>query len=256
MYIDVVFTPGELPSRDISGKTAVVIDVLRATSTIIYAFWGYKKNNIQEIQGCSKIIPVETLEEARNLKKQFDPNKVLITGERFCIKPDDFDLGNSPDEYLPEKVKGKTIIFSTTNGTRALKTAEKNGAKYITTASFVNATACANDVINQKNDIVILCAGRSNKTTKEDSACAGLLVELIFKRCIDNRLKFKLSDSADIAVKFFNYYREDIYGLLKSSEAGQNLIDVKLGKDLYDCCIIDLLPIQTLFNNGEIHLKQ
>ncbi|MDD3012117.1 MAG: 2-phosphosulfolactate phosphatase [Candidatus Gastranaerophilales bacterium] len=240
MYIDTVFTPLELVSRgDISDKTVVVIDVLRATTTIAYA-----------LSWCSRIIPVETIEEALSLFQTFDKNETLLAGERFCLKPEGFDLGNSPGDFTQDKILGKTIIFSTTNGTRTLKLAQS--AKLVTTAAFVNASACASKVFKAKNDVIILCAGRSNKATKEDSACAGLIIELLIEKCVEDNVDFELSDAADISVKYFNYYKDDIAALLESAEAGKNLIEVNLEKDIKDCSLIDTLPIATEYKDGFI----
>lgn len=255
MYIDIIFSPYELASRgNISNKSVIVIDVLRATSTIAYAFSGYKKNRNNEISGCSRIIPVETIEEVRELAKSYNKDEILTAGERDCIKPAGFDLGNSPDEYTTEKIFGKTIIFSTTNGTRALKLSQN--AKFITTASFVNAGACANYVYKSQNDILILCAGRSSKTAAEDVACAGLITKMLAKKCHENNQTYDLSDAADISIKFINYYSRDIQTLLEKTEAGKNLIEVNLAKDISDCGKIDILPIITEYKDGFIMRKQ
>lgn len=246
MYIDVVLSPEEFKTRgDISNKTVVVIDLLRATTTIAYALWGY---NSDKLDGCQKVIPVETIEEAKELYKQFDKNEVLLTGERFCLKPDGFDLGNSPSDYVLNKIQNKTIIFSTTNGTKALKMAKD--AKFITTASFVNAYACVDRTIKENNDVIFLCAGRSGKATKEDTACAGLMVKLLIDNCNKNGIKIDLYDTADIALKYYEYNQNDLLSMLKTAEAGQNLIDVNLEKDLSDCCKINSIPIYTEYKNG------
>jgi len=252
MYIDTVFSPYEMESRgDISNKTVAVIDVLRATSTIVYALWGYREtNNIDKLMGCSCVIPVEKIEEAVALSKNYKREEILLTGERFCLKPEGFDLGNSPSDYTPERVQNKTIIFTTTNGTRALKLAEK--ARFVTTASFVNASACADKVFEKRNDVIVLCAGRSNKTTKEDSACAGLIVKLLIDLCQENSVDYELSDAADISLKYFDHYKHDLFSLLKSAEAGKNLVEVDLEKDINDCCIIDFLSIATQYKDGVI----
>ena len=208
MYIDVVFSPYELASRgDITDKSVIVIDVLRATTTIVYALWGYRKNDIDQVLGCSKIIPVETLEQAEKLAENFDRKEILLAGERYCLKPEGFDMGNSPCEYIPEKVQGRTVIFSTTNGTKALKLAQNS--KFVTTAAFVNVTSCVNKVFKEQNDVLILCAGRSNKTTKEDTACAGLIVELLSKVCNENQQDYELSDAADIGYIINNFDKKD-----------------------------------------------
>lgn len=253
MYIDVVFSPCELePRGEILDKTAVVIDVLRATTSIAYAFWGYRDTNISETLGCYKVIPLESVEEAKDIAKKYYKTQVVLAGERNCLKIEDFDLGNSPSDFAFEKIQGKTVIFTTTNGTRALKKVEQ--AKFVTTASFVNASACANRVFQAGDDVLILCSGRTNKTAKEDTTCAGLIVDLLIKRCQESGKKFELSDSADIAVKYFDYYKNDIYGMLESSEAGKNLIDVGLKKDLNDCCLIDILSIATVYKDGFIKI--
>lgn len=245
MYIDVVFSPNEFESRDYANKSITVIDVLRATTTIIYALNSYDKSN-----GCCKIMPVETLEEARALAKSFNKNDILLTGERFCLKPEDFDMGNSPKDYISSKVKDKIIIYSTTNGTRALNMAKN--AKFITTSSFVNASASVGILFQEKNDIIILCAGRSNKTTTEDSVCAGLITSLLMKKCIENNIKYKLSDSSNIAFTYFNHYKNNLHKLLRDSEAGNNLIEVNLEDDIEDCLKIDKFNTATQFKNGII----
>jgi 2-phosphosulfolactate phosphatase len=248
MYIDTVFSPKELESRgDISNKTVVVIDVLRATTTIIYALWGYN-NKSNMFTGCSKIIPVETIEEARDLYKKYDQNEVLLAGERFCLKPEGFDLGNSPADYASDKIQNKIIIFSTTNGTKALKLAQN--ARFITTAAFVNAVSCMERIFKEKNDVILLCAGRSGKTTKEDTACAGLIVKLLSNKCFETKITADLSDAADIALKYYEQCKNNILSMLRSAEAGQNLIDVNLERDLSDCCKINHIPIYTEYKNG------
>ena len=250
MYIDVVFSPLELGSRgDIKEKSIAVIDALRATTTISFALWGYDNKSITP-EGCLGVIPVESVDDAFKMFKNFEKKDVLLAGERFCLKPEGFNLGNSPDEYTLSNIKDKTIIFSTTNGTRALKKAEK--AKFVTTASFVNAESCANVLFRKNNDIIILCAGRSEKTTIEDSACAGLIVEILAKKCQDESVNYLLSDSAMIAKDFYNSHKSSIHELLLKSEAGKNLIEVNLQKDIAVCSKINVIPMATEYRDGII----
>lgn len=251
MYIDVVLSPEEFKTRgDISNKTVVVIDLLRATTTIVFALWGYDSN---ELNGCQKVIPVETIDEAKKFYQKFDKNEVLLAGERFCLKPDGFDLGNSPSDYVLKKIREKIIIFSTTNGTKALKLAQD--AKFVTTASFVNAYASADRIFKKNNDVILLCAGRSGKSTKEDTACAGLLVKLLTENCNKVGINTDLYDTADIALKYYEHNQNNLLSMLKSAEAGQNLIDVNLENDLADCCKINSIPIYTEYKNGCITAK-
>ncbi|MDD3420485.1 MAG: 2-phosphosulfolactate phosphatase [Candidatus Gastranaerophilales bacterium] len=252
MYIDVVFNPCEFQSRDPRGKSIAVIDVLRATTSIMYAFWGYRDNFSAELLGCEKIIPVETIEEAIELSHSYANGEAVLTGERFCLKPKEFDIGNSPNTYTPELLSGKTIVYTTTNGTRALQQARQG--IFVTTSAFVNATKSAEVLFEKKNDVIILCAGRSNKTTIEDSLCAGLMVSLLVGICASNNIEYKISDSADIAMSYYQNNKEDIKGLLLKSEAGQNLLEVGLEADIEDCTKVDYLPFATKFEDGVLTL--
>ena len=250
MYIDVVFSPLELSSRrDLTEKSVAVIDALRATTTISFALWGYD-NKSGKPEGCTGVIPVESIDEAFDEYKKHKKETVLLAGERFCLKPEGFDFGNSPDEHTIDNIKDKMIIFSTTNGTKALKKAAK--ANFITTASFVNADSCAKALLHKKNNIIVLCAGRSEKTTIEDTACAGLMVDILIKKCQNESINFLMSDSATIAKDFYNSNKGNIYDLLLSSEAGKNLIEVNLKKDIAVCSKINTIPMATEYIDGTI----
>lgn len=250
MYIDVVFSPCEFQTRENINKSIAVIDVLRATSTIVYALYGYKTVHSSEITGCLKIKPVETVEEALSIKKKSKNNDIILAGERFCLRPEGFLLGNSPCDFVENIIRQKTIVFSTTNGTKALKLAQNS--KFVTTASFVNATKSAELLYNSGNDVIILCAGRSGKTTIEDTSCAGFIVQLLIQKCLDDSVSYQLSDSAYIALNFFDAHKTNLKSLLKTSEAGQNLINVNLERDIDDCLEIDYIHIGTKFENGYI----
>lgn len=161
MHIEVVANIGEARSDDFLHKTVIVIDVLRATSTIITAL----------IHGCKSIVPVETVLKARELYREGD----LLGGERFCKKIPGFDLGNSPLEYTREAIQGKRIILTTTNGTRGIQKAVK--ADHVLAGAFLNSSACAEVVAQLKRDTVIVCAGTQDVFSLEDGLCAGHIVE-------------------------------------------------------------------------------
>lgn len=175
--------PELLEPESIRGEIAVVIDVLRATTTVIAAI----------AAGLARVIPVLEVEEAKKLKKQFDDSglnlsesDLLLGGERGGKRIDGFDLGNSPREYTKERVGGKTLIFSTTNGTRAMYRARF--AKHVYLASFLNAQTVVDQLLthsrsqdesssSSKERIHIICAGTNGSLTEEDLLLAGLLVE-------------------------------------------------------------------------------
>ncbi|MDD9267506.1 2-phosphosulfolactate phosphatase [Paenibacillus sp. GCM10023248] len=161
MHIEVVATIGEARNDDLLHKTVVVIDVLRATSTIVTAL----------VHGCKSIVPVETVLKAKELYREGD----LLGGERFCKKIPGFDFGNSPLEYTKEAIQGRRIILTTTNGTRGIQKAVK--ADNVLAGSFLNSRACAETIAHLKRDTVIVCAGTQDVFSLEDGLCAGHMLE-------------------------------------------------------------------------------
>ena len=161
MHIDAVPTINDVRSDELVHKTVIVIDVLRATSCIVTAL----------AHGCDGVIPVETVSQAVNMHEKDD----LLGGERLCKKISGFDFGNSPLEYAHADLRGKKIILTTTNGTRAI---QKSGrAMHILCGSFLNAHACAKYALQLQKKIVLVCAGTRDRFSLEDSLCAGRIVE-------------------------------------------------------------------------------
>src|SRR5471030_796321 len=179
MKIETILTPAELPAlaqRDLCATACVVFDVLRATSTFVTALH----------HGAKAIIPVSEIAEAVAFKKAESGKQkaetILLGGERNGVRISadgiDFDLGNSPREYTREKVRGKTIVSTTTNGTRALRACA--GAKMVLAASFVNLGATAEFLRRKKfADILIVCAGTGENAALEDTLAAGALCEML-----------------------------------------------------------------------------
>src|SRR5208283_2215084 len=176
MKIDAILTPAELPAlakRDLRDATCVVFDVLRATSTFVTTLHN----------GAKAIIPVSEIAEALAIRQK-QPD-ILLGGERDGVRiraaqtgSNDFDLGNSPREYTPEKVRGKTIVSTTTNGTRALRACA--GAQTVLAASFLNLTATAQFIRRlQPAQIVLVCAGTRENVATEDVLAAGALAEIL-----------------------------------------------------------------------------
>jgi len=187
MKIETILTPAELPAlaqRDLRATACVVFDVLRATSTFVTALH----------HGAKAIIPVSEIAEALEIQKSEarsqKPESILLGGERNGVRISadgvDFELGNSPREFTPEKVRGKTIVSTTTNGTRALRACV--GAKIILASAFLNLSATAEFLRREKVETILLvCAGTGINQADEDVLAAGALVELLVgsSRCDD-----------------------------------------------------------------------
>jgi 2-phosphosulfolactate phosphatase len=163
--IEVVLTPALLPLYQVKGKTVVVIDILRATSSMCVAFK----------TGVEKILTLSSSEECK-LFKEFN---FVIAAEKDAVKVPGFDLGNSPFEFENPLLEGKSIALATTNGTKAIKYAEENGALNIVIGSFLNIDTLCEWLKNEKEDVLLLCAGWKNKFNLEDTLFAGAVVNKI-----------------------------------------------------------------------------
>jgi len=233
MYVEVYPTAQAL--GDVENKIVIVIDVLRATSVITTAL-----NN-----GAKKVIPVVTMEEAFQLKKNLQHNAIL-GGERKAIKPLGFDMGNSPLEYNRERVYGKTVILTTSNGTLAIKSCQK--AKYIFIGCFLNARAVAREavsrsqVLDENADVVLLCAGTLGKFSLDDIVCAGLICDYICKFYQES----ELSDLAIAARILYQNKADNIGSLISMAKHYKVLKELGFEEDIDYCLqqdIFDIVPI-------------
>lgn len=220
MRIDVHFTPIGLNPGDVNGRGVVVVDVLRATSTVVAAL----------ANGAKAVIPAATSDEAIRLASNLEKNGVLLAGERKSLKIEGFDLGNSPREMLPEVVGGKTIVLATTNGTPALVAAQ--GGEPVLVGAAVNFAALAERVraiLEQRGDLVIVCSGRERQFALEDAYMAGRLV-----KTLKGRKKMDMNDAAVAALALVGSY-EDWTDAFAVTDAARQLVEADLGEDVAFC---------------------
>lgn len=232
MKINAILSPLELPALtgcDLSHTACVVFDILRATSTFVTAL-----NN-----GAREIVPASEITEAV-ARRQQQPD-CLLAGERDGVRIRaaqsggiDFDFGNSPREFTPEKVRGKTIVSTTTNGTRALRACA--GANLILAASFLNLSATAKFLSkSQPDELLLICAGTGNGVALEDVLAAGALTDL---------LADELSDSAEIARQTFLRSKADLAAAIASSRNGRRLLGIpELCADVAFCSQRDVFNL-------------
>jgi len=217
-------------------KTVVVIDVLRATSTMITAL----------MHGVREIFPVVEITEALERKNDFLPAEVLLCGERSAGIIPGFDLGNSPFEYTDKRVGGKTLIMSTTNGTRAISKA--GSAKRIILASFLNAGAVASYLQNEQ-DIILFCSGTNGRYSADDALCAGYIASMLAH---DHALE--MCDLTKTLRLFCDSLGDGYIDLIKNSLHGKLLIKKGFGQDVDYCLqkdITSLIPFYD-FNSQSI----
>lgn len=220
MKIDVYFTPLGLKEEDLAGRGVVVIDVLRATTTIVTAL----------ANGAKAVVPAASSEEAVRLTANLEKNGILLAGERKSLKIAGFQLGNSPREMTPEVVAGKTIFLATTNGTPALVAAQ--GGAPVLVGGAVNFTALAERaraVFSERADLAIVCAGRDKQFALEDAYTAGRLIKAVKKGVPPKKLI--LNDGAKVALDLTARYK-NWRDALEKCDAARQLAEVDLAADV------------------------
>ena len=223
MKLDVLFSPVQADELFFTGKTTVVIDVLRASSTIITAL----------SNGAKEIVPVGTVEFAVKVSGGIFGGQTLLGGERNTKKIEGFALGNSPSEYTKEIVSGKSIVFYSTNGSRAIVKAKYSTNLFV--CSFNNLKTVAKHIKMLDQDVIILCAGNNNLFSLEDSVCAGMLAsELI----AGNKI-IELTDASTAALTLFKSFGKNIFKMLSETDHGQLLINNGFEEDLKACAALD-----------------
>lgn len=229
MQIDVFFGGGVPTPSEVSGRVVLVIDVLRASTTVAVALH----------HGARAVIPFESTDEVVARSKGFERRDVLLAGERRMRTIPGFDLGNSPLEFTREVVEGKTILFSTSNGTRALSAVQ--GARDVLVGAFVNFSAVLamlRAAARAGTDLTLVCAGSERQFALEDAVCAGRFVRAISQRGI----RPELNDSARAAVLLDRYFGRDLPALFEESTHGRALRDAGFATDLALCASLDAYP--------------
>ena len=239
MFIDIQFLPSPPNLHLLSDRVIVVIDILRATSTMVHAL----------SQGASEIIPVATVEKAFQMAKVFPRDSIILGGERESKKIQGFDLGNSPKEYVIEKVKGKKLILTTTNGTKAFHLVSLG--KEILVGSFFNIGAIAKRCLELDPDLLIFPSGDEGNFSLEDTICGGMLIELIIKK---SRKPISLTDASQCAQILYQRFEANLIKAFHLSSHGRELINRGFGDDLTYCAQIDITDIVPEFKNGVIRI--
>jgi 2-phosphosulfolactate phosphatase len=223
MNIEVCHTPQAYSLFHKENAIVVVIDVFRATSAIVTAFYN----------GVSKMVPVATVEEAR----EYQRNGYLAAAERDGEVIEGFELGNSPFGYMNNKVKGKIIAISTTNGTQAIEASRK--ASKILIGSFLNLDILCEYLVAQKKDVVLLCAGWKNKFNLEDTVFAGAVVE---KLTAEENYQVDC-DSAIAARHLYKLAKNNLFEFLSDSSHRKRLAKLDLERDIKYCLTPNQCPV-------------
>ncbi|WP_141432714.1 2-phosphosulfolactate phosphatase [Bacillus sp. 03113] len=232
MHIQTVAKVEEISLKQVIDKTVIVIDVLRASSTIVTAL----------ASGFTSVIPVQSADEAFALHSF---NNVLA-GEWHCKKREGFEYNNSPVSIRKKDHTGKHLILTTTNGTRAIEKARKADSLFI--GCFLNASACMNQAMKQHRDITIYCAGTRNEFALEDGLAAGFMVHLAKKQTPS----IEICDFSEAMESCYLQLAHRLPNLLYTTTTGKRLVKHQYTEDIDYCSQIDLLQIVPIEKENRI----
>lgn len=236
MRLDVCFTPGEIVSGALDGRTAVMIDVLRASTSIVQAL----------ASGAKAIYPVPSIEEALRLANSIGRASVLLAGERRVLPIEGFDLGNSPADFSPERVGGKTLIMTTTNGTVVL--GQASAAERVLIAALLNLQAVVDELVRTGAEPVLLCSGKERQFALEDAVCAGLIATRLVRAVQGD---WQMNDGAVAAIALAAHFGVTAT-LFASTAGGRDIVAAGLGDDLLACAQMDLQSVVPVFQDRHI----
>lgn len=235
MKVDVCFSPALYPYyADNNNYIVVVVDIFRATTTMCAAL----KN------GANCIIPVASIEEAQ----QYKAKGYLVGAERNVKRCDFADFGNSPFDYTKEKVEGKEIVFTTTNGTQAIEAAAN--ADILTIGAFSNISALTEFCIQKQKDVMILCAGWNNRFNIEDTLFGGALAERLVAKGYASA-----SDATKVALSMWQEAKSDLRGYINRTEHIKRLEANNLQDSVEYCLTVDTANLVPLYDNVNKVLK-
>jgi len=241
MKINLHLTPHEAVDEQLKDSLVVVVDVLRASTSICAALGA----------GAKEVVPADSSATAIQLASLLSRDSILMCGEREGLLIEGFDLGNSPFQYKPSVVKGKTLIFSSTNGTPAIM--KTSHAKKTFICGFVNLDVVVGKLSESKCKINIICAGKLGQFAIEDAVCAGLVLRDLQRKADQDP---GMNDGAVAALILADRYKDSIPEIVASSHHGRYLASIGMEADLPFCADLNRLPLLPVFNDGRITIAR
>ncbi|MBZ5857441.1 2-phosphosulfolactate phosphatase [Flavihumibacter profundi] len=228
-------SPALLHLYDLSDSIVVIIDVLRATSTITTALYN----------GATAVIPVDTVAGCIELGEQLG---AVTAGERDGKVAEGLKHGNSPFEYPKEFIENKTLVLTTTNGTKLLHMALNNGAPAVITGSFPNLSAVSDYLVSEKRNVILGCAAWKDRFNLEDTLFAGAVISRI-------KSHFHINcDSSKMAESLYQEAKSDLFGFMKEKQASHylRLTGYGLDKDIRYCLTADGANVLPVYRDGKL----
>ncbi len=238
MNVEVFLTGSTVSEEDIRGRTVVVIDVLRASSTIVTAL----RN------GARDVIPVFDMDQASKIAQNLDHSSFLLGGERGGVKIEGYHLGNSPLEYSREAVEGRTIILNTTNGTGAI--VASGACEHLVIGSFLNAGRVIAFAEEAGLDVALVCAGSRSRVALEDTLCAGMILHRLW----NGQEPGLVSDAAHIAFTQFVHDQDVLTRAIHKCNHAQHLMALGFEDDVAYCLKVDEIPVLPYYRDSRLKL--
>ncbi|MBI4417554.1 MAG: 2-phosphosulfolactate phosphatase [Ignavibacteriales bacterium] len=245
MKIDLSFSQSHVDELQLRERNVVVIDVLRSSTTVIAALQN----------GAREVIPVASVESAVKVSGSLFGDVTLRGGERNGKMIQGFNLGNSPLEYTELMVRGKSIIFCTTNGSVAM--AKCRYARSMAVGAFVNMSSVVEYIRGLNSDVLLLCAGRPPGVggfSLEDSVCAGMIIHALQKD--QDGGPVELTDASLAALSLYKSFGRSVKKMLKNTDHGKYLMEIGFSKDIDLCSEIDFIPIVPVLSGTVIKVRK
>lgn len=240
MKIDVYALPSNVNEKELKDRVAVVIDVLRASSTIITALHN----------GCKEVIPLIDIEEAINFSKNYERGAFLLGGERNALKIEGFDLSNSPYEYTRDVVEGRTLLITTTNGTKAIRKASE--AKEVIIGGFLNVEAVTQYIGQKNEDVAFICAGTEGKFSLDDILAVGAMLDTLQHM----GRPLEMDDLGLVCLQMYSNHKHDLRNVLERTYHYKNLVKAGFESDVDYCIQLNLLPTVPVYREGIIRVLE
>ena len=240
MKTEVFITGQSVPAEKVEGHTVVVIDVLRACSTIVTAM----------CNGARDVVPVPDMDQAGKIASNLDQASYLLGGERDGFRIEEYHCGNSPLEYTRERVQGRTIILSTTNGTVAMHKGQD--AKNLLIGCFLNIDRIVEAIRKSGNDLTIICAGQKHRVSLEDTLCAGYILDRLW----DGQRAEGVSDTALIAFSLYDRNRMHLEATLRQGSHARWLASKGFEDDVDYCFQFNSLPVLPYYRENRVVLDK
>jgi 2-phosphosulfolactate phosphatase len=244
MKIDVMQSATNVDELQLRDKNVVVIDILRSSSTVVTALFN----------GAREIIPVANIEAAVKISGSLFGDVTLRGGERHGKMIQGFNLGNSPLEYNEATVRGKSIIYCTTNG--ALAMAKSRYARNMLVGAFLNLSKVVEFIAQVNDDFIIIAAGNStvsNGFSLEDVVCAGMIIQKLQE---NDKLRVELTDSSTAAMALYRSLGRSILKMIRQTDHGKYLTEIGFEEDLKACAKVDSLPVLPLLMGTSVKLRK